>query len=55
MIQDKTQVSTCRIGNCIYRWQYLYPEISYKPGFVSNNHREGKKVISVIESELLKM
>lgn len=29
-------------------------ELSYKPNFVSNNYNEGKKVLSVIEDELLK-
>ena len=29
-------------------------ELLYKPNFVSNNHNEGKKVLSVIEDELLK-
>lgn len=29
-------------------------ELSYKPNFVSNNYSEGKKVLSVIEDELLK-
>ncbi len=29
-------------------------ELSYKPKFVSNNYNEGKKVLSVIEDELLK-
>ena len=29
-------------------------ELLYKPNFVSNNHNEGKKVLSVIEEELLK-
>ena len=29
-------------------------ELSYKPSFVSNNYSEGKKVLSVIEDELLK-
>ena len=29
-------------------------ELLYKPHFVSNNHNEGKKVLSVIEDELLK-
>ncbi|MDD6071244.1 MAG: phospholipase D-like domain-containing protein [Clostridiales bacterium] len=28
--------------------------LAYKPGFVSNNPSEGKKVLSVIEDELLK-
>ena len=27
--------------------------LAYKPQFVSNNHKEGKKVLSSIESELL--
>ena len=27
-------------------------ELLYKPNFVSNNHNEGKKVLSVIEDEL---
>ena len=27
--------------------------LAYKPQFVSNNHREGKKVLSTIENELL--
>ena len=28
--------------------------LAYKPAFVSNNPKEGKKVISVIEDELMK-
>ena len=53
MIQDKTQL--VRDGfETAYIDGNIASEISYKPGFVSNNHREGKKVISVIESELLK-
>ena len=28
--------------------------LAYKPAFVSNNPEEGKKVISVIEDELMK-
>ena len=32
----------------------LAADITYKPGFVSNNPREGRKVISTIEDELLR-
>lgn len=53
MIQDKTQLVRDGLETA-YIDGNIASEISYKPGFVSNNHREGKKVISVIESELLK-
>ena len=53
MIQDKTQLVRDGLETA-YIDGNIVSEISYKPGFVSNNHREGKKVISVIESELLK-
>lgn len=53
MIQDKTQLVRAGLETA-YIDGNIVSEISYKPGFVSNNHREGKKVISVIESELLK-
>ena len=53
MIQDKTQLVRAGLETA-YIDGNIASEISYKPGFVSNNHREGKKVISVIESELLK-
>ena len=32
----------------------LATDITYKPGFISNNPREGRKVISTIEDELMK-
>ena len=32
----------------------LAADVTYKPGFVSNNPREGRKVISTIEDELLR-
>lgn len=53
MLQDKTQLVRDGLETA-YIDGNIASEISYKPGFVSNNHREGKKVISVIESELLK-
>ena len=53
MTQDKTQLVRDGLETA-YIDGNIASEISYKPGFVSNNHREGKKVISVIESELLK-
>ena len=53
MIQDKTQLVRDGLETA-YIDGNIASEISYKPSFVSNNHREGKKVISVIESELLK-
>lgn len=53
MIQDKTQLVRDGLETA-YIDGNIASEISYKPGFVSNNHREGKKVISVIEDELLK-
>ena len=53
MIQDKTQLVRDGLETA-YIDGNIASEISYKPGFISNNHREGKKVISVIESELLK-
>ena len=33
--------------------QNISANLAYKPQFISNNHREGRKVISSIESELL--
>lgn len=53
MLQDKTQLvrdglETAYINGCIAS------ELPYKPGFVSNNYKKGKKVISTIENELLK-
>lgn len=53
MIQDKTQLVRDGLETA-YIDGNIASEISYKPDFVSNNHKEGKKVISVIENELLK-
>ena len=48
-IQDITQgLKTAYINGS------LASNIEYKPGFVSNNPEEGKKVISSIEEELLR-
>lgn len=53
MIMDKVQLvregfETAYINGCVAS------ELTYKPDFVSNNYSEGKKVLSVIEDELLK-
>ena len=49
MIQDKTQLVRDGLETA-YIDGNIASEISYKPDFVSNNHKEGKKVISVIEN-----
>ena len=52
---QKEKISLIRSGlETAYINGNVASELSYKPNFVSNNYNEGKKVLSVIEDELLK-
>ena len=44
MIQDKTQLVRAGLETA-YIDGNIASEISYKPGFVSNNHRDRKSVV----------
>ena len=53
-MQDE-KLSSIRSGlETAYMNGNIASELLYKPSFVSNNYNEGKKVLSVIEDELLK-
>lgn len=52
MTQDKLQEIRAGIETAYIDGTYA-SNLAYKPQFVSNNHKEGKKVLSSIEDELL--
>ena len=53
-MQDKIRRIPCQTLTTAYIDGTAAANLAYKPAFVSNNPEEGKKVISVIEDELMK-